>query len=66
MLLDNSKTFFNSKKIPCIPAIFHEDKFLTDFQVKSEIFNSHFTKQGSILKNEKQILLQLLPHTKRV
>ena len=33
------------------------------FQVKSEIFNSHFAKQSSLLKNESQIPPQLLPHT---
>ena len=46
-----------------IPPILHEDKFVTDFQVKSEIFNSHFAKQCSLLKNESQIPPQLLPHT---
>ena len=61
MLLDNSKTFVNGKKIPCIPPILHEDKFVTDFQVKSEVFNSHFAKQCSLLKNESQSLPQLLP-----
>ena len=63
MLLDDSKTFFNSKKIPCIPLILHEDKLVTDFQVKSEIFNSHFAKQCSLLKNEIRTPPQLLPHT---
>ena len=38
------KRFFNGKKIPCIPTIIHDDKFVTDFQVKSKIFNSHFAK----------------------
>ena len=57
------KRFFNGKKIPCIPTILHEDKFVTDFQVKSEIFNSHFDKQCSLLKNETQIPPQLLPNT---
>ena len=56
------KRFFNSKKIPCIPPILHEDKFVTDFQVKGEIFNFHFAKQCSLLKKESQILPQLLPH----
>ena len=54
--MDNS----NGKKIPCITPILHEDKFVTDFQVKSEIFNSHFAKQCSLLKNESQIRPQLL------
>ena len=31
------KRFFNGKKTPCIPPILHEDKFVIDFQVKSEI-----------------------------
>ena len=39
------------------------DTFLTDFQAKCEIFNSHITKQCSILKNKSQIPPQLLPHT---
>ena len=43
-----------------MPAILHEDESFTDFQVKSEIFNSHFAKQWSLLKNESQILPQLL------
>ena len=59
MLLNNSKTFRNGKKIRCIPPILHEDNFVTDFQVKSEIFNSHVAKQCFLLKNESQILPQL-------
>ena len=34
--MDNSRTFFNGKNIPCIPPIIHEAKFVTDFQVKSK------------------------------
>ena len=26
------KTFLNNKKIPCIPSLFHENKFITDFK----------------------------------
>ena len=40
--------------------ILHEDKFVADLQVKSEI--SHFAKQYSLLKNESRIPPQLLPH----
>ena len=39
------KTFLNNKKIPVIPPIFHDNKFITDFKQKAEIFNSHFSKQ---------------------
>ena len=38
-------------------------KFVTNFHVKSEIFNSHFAKQCSLLKNDSRIPPQLLPHT---
>ena len=31
------KTFLN-KKIPCIPPLFHESKFVTNFKEKAELF----------------------------
>ena len=43
--------------------ILHEDKVVTDFQVRSAIFNSHFAKQCSLLKNKSRIPPQLLSHT---
>ena len=52
------KTLLNGKKIPCIPPLFHGDKFIVDFQEKSEIFNSFFADQcspishGSVLPSE--------------
>ena len=36
------KTFLNNKKIPCIPPLFHENKFITDFKEKAELFNHFF------------------------
>ena len=36
------KRFLTVKKIRCIPPLLYEGKFVTDFQVKSEVFNSHF------------------------
>ena len=32
------------KKIPRIPSLFHENKLVTDFREKAEIFNSFFAK----------------------
>ena len=32
------KTFLNNKKIPCIPPLFLENKFITDFKEKAELF----------------------------
>ena len=34
------KTLLYGKKIPCIPPIFHDDKYIVDFQEKSEFFFS--------------------------
>ena len=43
------KTFLNNKKIICIPS--HENKFITDFKEKSELFNHFFVNQYSLLSN---------------
>ena len=49
------KTFLNNKKIPVIPPIFHDNKFITDFKQKAETFNSHFSKQCTPLINNSKI-----------
>ena len=41
----------NDKKIPCIPPIFHDNKFVTDFSKKTDLFNSFLVKQCSIIGN---------------
>ena len=45
------KIFLNNKKIPLIPSLFHENRFITDFKEKAELFNSFFSNQCSLLKN---------------
>ena len=45
------KTMLNQKKIPVIPPLFHNNRFITDFNEKSEIFNSHFASQCSLIQN---------------
>ena len=42
------KTFLNNKKIPCIPPLYHDDKFVCDFKEKSKIFNNYFAEQCSV------------------
>ena len=58
----NSKTywsllnrFLNNKKMPLIPPFFHENKFVTDFKEKAELFNAFFAKQCSLTKNSSKI-----------
>ena len=33
----NSEIFLNDKKINCIPPLFHENKFMTNFKEKAEL-----------------------------
>ena len=54
------KTLLNGRKIACIPPLFHDSKFITDFKEKSETFNSFFAKQCSLIGN-RSTLLSLFP-----
>ena len=54
------KTFLNIKKIPCIPPLLHDDRFITNFKEKAEIFNNIFAKQCSLI-NTKSGLPPVLP-----
>ena len=38
------KSFFNNKKIPCIPPFIRNNQFVVNFKEKSELFNSFFAK----------------------
>ena len=51
MLLVTLENSVKRKKNPCIPPIFHGDKFIVDFQEKKEIFNSFFADQCSPISN---------------
>ena len=58
-----SKTFLNNKKIPCFPRSFHDDKFITNFKEKAEIFNNFFAKQCSLININSDLLLVLSKKT---
>ena len=45
------KTLLNGKKVPLIPPLLHENKFIVDFKEKCELFNSFFAKQCSLIDN---------------
>ena len=45
----------NSKKIPLIPPLFHENKFVADFKEKVELFNSDFATQCSLISNSSKL-----------
>ena len=52
------KTLLNGKKVPCIPPIYDNNRYVTDFKEKSQLFNSYFSEQYTLLKN-----ISTLPHT---
>ena len=46
------KTFYNEKKIPLIPPLLINDKFVTDIKTKACIFNIFFAEQCTPLEND--------------
>ena len=58
------KTFLN-KKIPCISPHFQENKFITDFKEKAELFNHFYVNQCSLLSNNSVLPTNLLQLTSK-
>ena len=44
-----------AKKIPCIPPLFENNEYITDFKKKAELFNSFFANQCSLINNNSQL-----------
>ena len=42
-------------KFPCIPPLFENNEYITDFKKKKELFNSFFTNQYSLINNNSQL-----------
>ena len=49
------KTFCNDKKIPLIPPLLEDHKFVTDMKTKVDIFNNFFAEQCAPLKNDSKL-----------
>ena len=49
------KSFLIGKKIPCIPPLFENNEYITDFKKKAELFNSFFGNQCSLISNNSQL-----------
>ena len=49
------KTLLNNKKIPCIPPLLQDNKYVTDFTKKAELFNLFFAEQCSIIDNSSEL-----------
>ena len=57
------KTLLNNKKIPCIPPLLQDNKYVTDFKKKAELFNLLFAKQCSIIDNSSELPSNFLKKT---
>ena len=47
------RTILNEKKVPCLPPIYHNNKYVTNFKGESEILNSFFPNQCSLIPNNR-------------
>ena len=56
-------SFLNGNKIPCIPPISHNDNFITDIREKSELFNTFFAQQCSLIENSSSLTIYISPKT---
>ena len=45
------KSFFGDKKVPIIPPLLYNNKYITDFKDKANLFNIHFSSQCSLISN---------------
>ena len=57
------KTFVNGKKIPIIPYLLVNDKFITNFLEKANLFNEFFSKQCQPLQNNSTLPKSNTYHT---
>ena len=48
------KTFLNNKKIACISPLLYQDKFVTDFKEKANIFNNFFANSELLVSLPKK------------
>ena len=57
------KSFLNNKKIPCIPPLFLQNRYITKYKDKAELFNNFFANQCSLINNSSVLSSLLLKQT---
>ena len=57
------KNILNNKKIPHIPTLFYENRFIIYFKEKADLFNSFFADQLSLLINASKLPSNFLLYT---
>ena len=53
------KTFVNSSKIPLIPPLLVDNKLVTNFLYKANLFNNFFAKQCTLISNDSKVPVNL-------
>ena len=51
------KFFINNKKIPIMPPMSYENRFITDFKKKADLFNFFFSQQCFLTANNSSLVL---------
>ena len=57
------KTLLNNKKIPRIPPLLQDNKYVTDLKKKADLFNLFFARQCSKINNSSKLPLNFLKNT---
>ena len=60
------KLFLNNKKIPCSLPLFHQNRYITKYKDKAELFNNCFANQCSLIKNSSVLPSLLFKQTENV
>ena len=60
------KSFLTCSKIPCIPPLFHLNRYVTDFKEKCNLFNCFFSNQCSLIDTTSVIPSDCLKLTDKV
>ena len=60
------KYFFGDKRISIVPLLLYNNKYISDFKVKADIFNNHFSTYCSLIPSSSSIpdeIFATLPHS---
>ena len=60
------KSFLNNKKIPCIPPLFYQNRYITKYKDKAELFNKVFASQCYLINNSSVLPSLLFKRTENV
>ena len=51
------KTVLNNTTIPCIPPIYHNKNYITNFKENAQIFNNFFAQQCTLVENSSKLTI---------